>query len=143
MRDLINLFEDQQWPATISGDDLALHVQELHHTPEDFIDGDIENNIASFGVYNLRTIPITDIRRGMYTIYDDLVGEYAAVTTQAPPVIVDPSHGLVIDGNHRVEAAVARGETEILAYVGDPETYSYISNDEDEDEDDEYRPKGW
>lgn len=121
----------QSWPETIEGWQLANSVQNLHHTPEDFHDGDIHQNIAAFGVYHLKRIPLDTLKRGRFTIFDDLVDEYAILETDPPPIIVDPTHGFAIDGNHRIEAAVKRGESDILAYVGDPNTYEAPEDDDD------------
>lgn len=126
------------WPAIIQGWELANHAEEWHHTPEDFIEGDIHQNIIAFGVYHLRRIPLSDLKMGMFAIDDDLVDDYTARQTSAPPIVVDPRHGLIIDGNHRAEAALKRGERDILAYVGDPATFdpSVYDNDEEEEEED-------
>jgi hypothetical protein len=140
MRKWINLVESvtAHWPETIDGWDLAQRVAEFHHSPEDFDEGDIEQNISAFGTYHLQQVPLSALKRGLFTIYDDLVTTYAGQTTAAPPVIVDLEHRLVIDGNHRVEAAMKRGEETISAYVGDPSTYE--APDDDDDDDDEWHP---
>jgi hypothetical protein len=144
MRKWINLFENQQqWPETIEGTALADLAQDWHHSPEDFDEGDIYQNITDFGTYHLRTIPLSDLKMGRFTIHDELVDDYSARTTSAPPIIVDARHGIIIDGNHRAEAALKRRERNILAYVGDPATYD-PSPDEDEDDDeddDEWHPQ--
>jgi hypothetical protein len=137
MRQFIDLVESaHQWPETISGEDLAYEVQsqELHHTPEDWHEGDIEHNIASYGTYHLKRVPLSDLNLDLYTIDDDLVDQYANREGDAPPIIVAHQWGIITDGNHRANAARKRGDTDILAYVGDPDTYSPPSNDEDDDE---------
>jgi hypothetical protein len=126
------------WPKTISGNDLSIRVEALHHTPEDFQDGDIATNIEAFGKYDLVNVPISTLQTGIYTIYDDLVDNYATLDSNPPPIIVDPAHGIVIDGNHRVEAALRKGQSTILAYVGDLTTYTYP----DEADDEEWHPDG-
>ena len=129
------LTESQAWPETIDGYALARHAMEWHHTPEDFDEGDIYHNITSFGTYHLQRVPITELKLGRYTIHAALVADYASLPSEAPPVIVDLKHGLIIDGNHRAEAAVKRGAHDILAYVGDQSTY-----DPPYEEDDEWHP---
>ena len=76
---------------------------------------------------------------GLFTVFDDLVADYAQQDTDAPPIIVDLEHGIIIDGNHRAEAAVKRGQSDVLAYVGDRSTYD---PPEDEDDDGEWHPDG-
>jgi hypothetical protein len=134
MRNFIDIVESKAWPATISGLDLSMEVEKLHHTPGDFIDGDIDHNITAFGNYELKRVSLSEIKRGIYIIYDDLVKNYAEEpSSAAPPIVLDAQYGLVLDGNHRVEAAVKRGEHDILAYVGNPSTYNPVYDD-DEDE---------
>ena len=136
MRKLINLIEQaHQWPPRIEGWELASMVQDWHHTPDDFYDGDIQYNIESFGYYDLKEIPIAGLHLDMFTIHDDLVDDYASLDTEAPPIVYDPTHNIIIDGNHRANAAVKRGEHTILAYVGDPD--SYDPSQEDDEADDE------
>lgn len=127
-----------QWPATVDADLLCDEVREWHHTPEDFIDGDIEHNILSFGKYDLKNIEVASLLLGRVSIADELVADYAARETAAPPIVYNPIHNIIIDGNHRAEAAAARGDHDILAYVGDPATYD-PSQDEDE-QSDEWKP---
>lgn len=123
--------ETEEWPETIEGWRLANIIRDREPQHEDdFLQGDIEQNISAFGVYHLRRIPISELLRGIYTIHRDRVHDYASLSTEAPPIIVDLRHKLVIDGNHRVEAAVRRGETDILAYVGDQATYQSPDDEE-------------
>jgi ParB-like chromosome segregation protein Spo0J len=35
-----------------------------------------------------------------------------------PPIVFDPKERSIIDGTHRVNAALRRGDTHIWAYVG-------------------------
>lgn len=136
MRHLISLIESAQaWPNRISGIELSSRVQGLHHTPEDFFDGDIEHNIEAFGEYDLKIIPLSGLNPDLFSIFDDLVDDYAALDTEAPPIIYNPIHNIIIDGNHRAKAAIKRGEETILAYVGDPSTYS-----PNYEEDEEWHP---
>lgn len=140
MRKWIDLIESNyQWPSTISGLDLAhlIQSQDIHHTPEDFLDGDLDANICSFGSYRLKIIPLDQIKHDLFTTFDALFHHYAEQSSEtAPPIIYDPIHKIAIDGNHRCKAALLRGETEILAYVGDPDTYDPV-----DEQHDEWRPK--
>lgn len=128
------------WPQEIDGNTLWRKIEDdqLHHTPTDFDDGDLIHNISSFGRYELRRIPVEGLKLGIYAIDDDLVGDYAGMDgASQPPIVFNPIHNLIIDGNHRANAAAKRGDHDILAYVGDPSTYS---PPEDEDDDGEWHP---
>lgn len=134
-----DLFENTHaWPETISGHDLLDYVEDWHHVPEDFEDGDIVTRIIAFGTYHLKRIPLSSLELNLYSLYDDLVDDYSARTTPAPPIVVDMEHGIIIDGNHRANAADKRGDTDILAYVGDPSTYAPDHGDDSE----EWEPDG-
>lgn len=141
MRNWITIVETAtEWPPTIDGTDLANLVlrNDMHHSPEDFSDGDIYDNIAAYGTYHLQQIPLSDLSLDLYTIHDDLVDDYAARSTTAPPIIASPQWGIIIDGNHRANAAAKRGETHILGYMGDADTYS---PPDEEHDDGEWHPK--
>jgi hypothetical protein len=112
--------ESHNWPQTISGSDLADEVESWHHTPEDFDDGDILQNVMQFQTYHLQRFPLAELKLDLFTIHDQLVNDYVAMGSDAPPIVIDPRHNIIIDGNHRANAAAKRGETDILAYVGDP-----------------------
>ena len=141
MREFMQIVESlSDWPQTIDGNTLSRKIEAdaLHHTPEDFDYGDLVHNITSFGRYELKRVPVESLKLGIYTIHDDIVDEYAALDPKTqPPIVLNPIHNLVIDGNHRANAAVKRGDTEILAYVGDPATYS---PPDDENDDGEWHP---
>ena len=142
MREFMKIVESMSdWPQTIDGNSLARKIEAdgIHHSPEDFDEGDLFHNITSFGRYELKRIPVAGLKLGMYTIHDDLVDDYAAlIAASQPPIVINPIHNLIIDGNHRANAAAKRGDHEILAYVGDPSTYS---PPDDEDDDGEWHPE--
>lgn len=132
MRTLIQIIETAtEWPARIEGGELARAVYDLHHSPQDFDDGDIEENITDFGFYDLKRIPVQGLHTDYFEIRDGLVDAYAQQDAEtAPPIIYDPTHNLIIDGNHRAKAAARRGDETILAYVGDPATYDPAEHNE-------------
>jgi hypothetical protein len=137
---IITEAQQQEWPATIDGVDLANQIMrgDMHHTPEDFSDGDIYDNICAYRTYHLKRVPISELNLELFTIHDDLVADYATMPgDSAPPIVLNPQWGLIIDGNHRANAAAKRGEADVLAYVGDLQTY------EPPEEDDDGREKGW
>lgn len=134
MRNFINIVQEavSQWPQTISGNDLADIIQnnDIHHTPEDWIDGDIDENITAYGQYTLQAINPASLRPELNIVHDDLVTDYASREGDAPPIVLDHRH-YIIDGTHRTKAAQVRGDETIMAYVGDEATYS-PPDDEDE-----------
>lgn len=136
MRQFINIVESvSAWPQNIDGYSLARKIEqdEIHHRPQDFEEGDLYQNITSFDKYDLQMVPLSSLKLNMYLIDDDLVDDYALLDpSNQPPIVVNPIHGLIIDGNHRANAAAKRGDDRILAYVGDPSTYS-PPDDEDEE----------
>jgi len=117
------------WPNRIDGVELAKRVMGFHHTPEDFNDGDIYQNITSFGEYQLKRFPLSGLNLNLYYVDDDRVAEYSTkVSDSAPPVIINPVDRVIIDGFHRANAAKKRGETDILAYVGVESTYEPVDD---------------
>lgn len=121
MRQYISIVENAQmaWPATMSGEELLKLAKQWHPNAQDFVDGDIVHNIMSYDTYHLRRVPLEHLDLEGFEIDDSKVADYAEKTTEAPPIIVG-QWGMILDGNHRANAAAKRGETDILAYVGEP-----------------------
>lgn len=64
----------------------------------------------------LKTFIVTDIQRDKFGCADpETAAHYATLTTKAPPIFI--KDGIILDGNHRIEAAVLRGDTQAQAYV--------------------------
>lgn len=117
----MNIVEDAQvWPEKISAKELLKHAKEWHQNPAEF--DELSHNILSYKTYNLRRVPLDDLGLDNYTVDDDKITDYAERTTEAPPIIVG-QWGLIIDGNHRANAAAKRGEEDILAYVYEPQKF--------------------
>lgn len=122
LRRYIDLIENAQanaWPATMSAKELLKHAKQWHQITQDFVDGDIVHNIMSYETYDLRRVPLDHLDLDGFEIDDDKVADYAERTTEAPPIIVG-QWGMILDGNHRANAAAKRGDKDILAYVGEP-----------------------
>lgn len=127
MRNFINIVESQvEWPNKITADDAVDDAIGLHHTPDDFEDGDIAQRIYAFKSYTLTRIPLGQIDNDEYYYDEEDVAMFAARETPFPPILYDPVKKSIIDGTHRVNAAILRGDTHILAYVGDVETHHPI-----------------
>jgi len=105
------------YPPELSVAALLTYVKSIHSEEEDFSVGDLTDRlIYKYKLYRLREIPITKIHSPWYTVYDR-VCDFAEQKSGFPPIVLTPSL-VVIDGNHRVKAAIARGDKTILAYVG-------------------------
>lgn len=113
MRHFINMITEAAWPQHMTNAELVAMGRE-GDDPE-YHAGDTQVYYGGRGA-TLRTIPIKGLVHGN-DVDDDVVDIYAGKSTQAPPIIVDGN--VVEDGNHRLAAAKARGETTILAYVLD------------------------
>ena len=98
-----------------SSDEIESLVRSIHMEEDDFIEGDLIDNIRQYPYYILKDVELNKIE----TAWTDLgkVDDYAEMSTEADPVVLD--HTLhAIDGSHRIEAAKERGEEKIKAYVG-------------------------
>lgn len=104
----------------MTGYDMAAWVRTIHSSPQDFDEGDLRERLERHRRYRLMNIDLARLNPSEWTVCETLVNEYAHARfdTQAPPIVVDP-YDSIIDGIHRVNAALSRGETQILAYVGE------------------------
>ena len=98
-----------------TSDEIESLVRSIHMEEDDFVSGDLIDNIRKYPYYILKDIELDKID----TAWTDLgkVDDYAEMSTEPEPVVLD--HTLyTIDGSHRVEAAREKGEEKIKAYVG-------------------------
>jgi hypothetical protein len=104
---------------TLSHGELVDYLESTQR--EDADNGDLaemlDEMVGDDATATLRTVPLNGLQLNGGAIDDGVVSDYAALDTQAPPIVVDGSR--VIDGNHRVKAAIANGVTELPAYVID------------------------
>lgn len=68
------------------------------------------------GEYEIKEIPLTDIKETMGKAGKAKVDDYSARDTEAPPIVVNDK-GVVVDGKHRFAAAKKRGDKTIKAWV--------------------------
>lgn len=128
---------------TISSDDLFHIVQDMHHSPEDFHEGNIDERINAYDSYALEKLVLADINLDEWNLDALMVQEYAQNIKNgqvAPPIVYDPVEESIIDGAHRANAAYLAGQTFIMAYVGLGERRDdFVDDCEDdcEDEDNE------
>lgn len=107
-----------EWAPQIPVSDLVKIVQKIHASPQDFDEGDLMDRLYKFDMYQLQELPLDTLDAFQWSSADWMVDEYAALSTQAPPIVYDPKQKSIIDGTHRALAAIAKGQTHILAYVG-------------------------
>jgi hypothetical protein len=145
MRDWINLFENDSrcppvvaraatgnWPAVLHGIEIAQMIVFIEALPFESPQEIMQNfdmwweeeqgnenwtHLAGDNlVAHLKTVEIASIDLPEYGVADpEVAADYAKLNTKAPPILIVGNE--LHDGNHRVEAALARGETHITAYV--------------------------
>jgi hypothetical protein len=127
------IVESVSWPKETTPDVLIHWLDNNHHSPEDLDYGDLNERVWAFQRYTLQRVPLSTLNAHEWYVDDDMVRDYAFSLNRspAPPIIYDPVNKSIIDGTHRVNAASEMGESEILAYVGDPSTYEQPDEIED------------
>jgi hypothetical protein len=84
--------------------DVLVYVQNMQH---EFAD---DHRVS--GYFNCLMMNPRDIPESPYEINDEHVAELAATREPFPPIVLD-KHLDIIDGGHRLAAAVRRGDREI------------------------------
>jgi len=112
--------ENEEAQVIKTSDEIELLVLSIHIEVDDdgTDDGNLIGRIKEYPYYILKVVELNKIE----TTWTDggKVDDYAARETVPEPVVLD--HTLsVIDGSHRVEAAIENGEETIMAYVGSRE----------------------
>jgi hypothetical protein len=121
------------FPGTIEPAKLVEIVKKIHHTENDFVEGNLVNRIWRFEFYVLEWVPIAMLNLNQWDVDDELVAQYAAMKGQYPPIIYDEIDESIIDGVHRARAADLRGDQYVLAYYGNAadENPDWIDDEED------------
>lgn len=106
------------FPPHVSDEFIVEYVGKLSMT-EDLEEGSLPKNLRRHELYELRQVRLEDICFRGEGIYESLVKEYIQQPGDtAPPIVVDGVMLTPWDGFHRLNAALARGEETIWAYVG-------------------------
>lgn len=97
-------------------------VQKIHHTSDDFIDGDLGERIEAFKYYHLQVTDLTKLDKNEWVVFDDTVDEIInEIRTKGllkmPKMIISDKKSL-IDGIHRLNALLKIGITNYPCYVG-------------------------
>lgn len=117
----IRVNESAQYPREMTADEIENYVRSIHDDEDDFNDGDLLERIHSFSKYTLMTLQTESIPHGQWSISDDLAEEYAQRILRGeemPPIVIQESGMVIIDGTHRHQAALLAKQPMILAYVG-------------------------
>jgi hypothetical protein len=112
------------YPQRVAADFLISLVADMNEGDRDFdFDGPLPHWISRFGSYELRRLDLTEIDLGEHDFSADLADVYAGMDPATmPPIIFDPLEHSIVDGNHRVQGAVRRGDRDVLTYVGVTDT---------------------
>jgi hypothetical protein len=100
--------------------DVYSYVQGMHHTDDDFIDGDLGDRIEKYKRYRVEDVNISDIQINEFYIDDDLVEEYKEKILKSnmyPPIVLNKDYS-IIDGTHRINALDDLGYKTVIAFVG-------------------------
>jgi len=96
------------------------YVQKIHHTIDDFFDGDLSDRIEKYSYYKLIYIDLSELDLDEFyideTLVEDYVDEYKH-NHDYPPIVYDPE-GSIIDGIHRTNALRELGIKKVKALVG-------------------------
>lgn len=102
-------------------EDVYIFTQKIHHTPEDFFDGDLGDRIEQYEEYIVKEVNISDIQNlDEFQLDEDLVEEYTEILKKNdtyPPIVLDEEYN-IIDGTHRANALNDLGKKKIIAFVG-------------------------
>lgn len=105
------------YPPKVSSDWIIHYLAEMNDRDDPY-EGELPEYIQRYSRYRLTSLPLADVEHD--ESHDpDLAAYYSSQPAQtAPPIIYDGKNQRIIDGFHRVKAAILRGDSHILAYVG-------------------------
>jgi GNAT superfamily N-acetyltransferase len=99
-------------------DDIFSMISDIHTGHHDIeTDEEFQQWVGSFDKYELEDIPLSKLKVTQSNINADKAKSYIK-QKNAPPIVVDGTNYWIIDGHHRVAAALARGDKTIKGYVG-------------------------
>lgn len=95
------------------------YMTQYHLKPGEKLHPDYEKHLDSFEKFELKKLPLDAIPSDLSGLDKTKVQQYSKQTTSAaPPIVFNATDNHILDGYHRVNAAKARGDTHIMAYVG-------------------------
>ncbi len=104
----------------VSDDEIVGYIADMNDR-EDPEEGMVPHRIRRFAQFERMLIPISWLRAEdkKEPVSTSLVSFYTSEPGKsAPPIVVDGIDRAIIDGFHRFNAAIERGDTHICAYVG-------------------------
>ena len=118
----VNLYTHSNQKKKVSEEELYMMCEDIHHTPDDFIDGDLAERIEEYSEYELVEIDLDkDVDLDEWNICDETVSEYAEEIKEDIsdlPISLISHSGSIIDGSHRLNALKKTGRKKTLAYRG-------------------------
>lgn len=101
--------------------DIVQFTKTIHYRSQDFVDGDIRDNIEAYDEYELREVLVSELEEPQYYIDVEYVDEYKKMDIDTiPPIILgfysDKTY-LTIDGGHRIAVAKELELKTIKAFV--------------------------
>ena len=116
--EIFNTVQNPNYPQVASSDWVICYVADLNDRDDPY-EGPVPEHIAEFDEYKLVALPVSETNALEQNHDPSLASEYASLAAEtAPPIVFDAVQGEIIDGFHRVHAALLRGDTTIMAYVG-------------------------
>ena len=102
-------------PREVPASVVEEHLRKYDNTNDpDFLET-LSAQIRKHRVWVLRNVPISRLDSGESRDLE-IIQEYASLSSQPPPIIVDED-GFVIDGGHRTQAAQFLRQRNICAYI--------------------------
>lgn len=100
--------------------DVYAYTQRIHHTEDDFYDGDLGERIEEYDKYIVEEVNISDIDIYEFQIDEYLLDNYKEQfnkNNSYPPIVLNSDYS-IIDGTHRVNALNELGFEKVIAFVG-------------------------
>lgn len=122
---VVNPILEKQLGDVVDESDIYSYVQALHHTDEDFSEGNLGERIEWYPQYKLSYISLSSLDLDEWYWDEEEVNmfeEQLKNGSKYPPIVVSHDYS-IIDGTHRANALNQAGIEKILAFVG-------IGNDE-------------
>jgi len=117
----INFYTYSNKPETLPEAELYIMCEDIHHTPEDFFDGDLAERIEEYSEYRLVEIDLTSIDLDEWDICEDTVEDYMEEikdNLDSLPIPLISADNSIIDGTHRLNALKQLGYKKAFVYQG-------------------------